>query len=122
VHSRYPRSAFLPDRLLVFSSLLLLAGGLAACAARAVPTVTPELVAAASARWPDMTDQRLEAARNLYVGRCANCHSLYAPNYHDEAKWRQVMIKMGRKAKLSDEQREEVQRFVFAARLVQTAH
>lgn len=65
-----------------------------------------------------MDAARLETARSLYVERCSSCHGLYAPDEYSEARWPALMTTMARKAKLTAEQREELLRFVLAARSV----
>jgi hypothetical protein len=96
-------------RALVIPLLLLLAG----CG---VPRVTPQMAAAAQARWPDLDQPRLEAARDLYLRRCSACHGLYVPDDYSEREWPERVRKMQKKAKIDDAQRDEIVRFLIAAR------
>jgi hypothetical protein len=98
----------------VLAALLL---ALAACSG-GIPRVTPELVAHARDTWPDMDAPRLDAARSLYIARCAGCHQLYRPIDYSASRWPKLMERMAQKSKLTPDQGEELLRFVLAARAV----
>ena len=55
---------------------------------------------------------RESVERKLYVTKCAKCHKLYAPNNYSESDWQKWMSKMSRKAKLSPDQRESIERYI----------
>jgi diheme cytochrome c len=48
----------------------------------------------------------MEAGRKLYITKCARCHKLYNPANYSDAKWREWMDKMSKKAKLKPEQKQ----------------
>ena len=48
------------------------------------------------------------AGRKLYAAKCASCHKLYDPARYDEEKWKYWMVKMKRKARLSDKQYQQL--------------
>jgi hypothetical protein len=79
--------------------LCVLGGFLAACKSP-VAAVSPEL-------GPEQ-----ERARKLYVGKCAKCHKLYDPAKYSDAEWQSWMLKMGRKAKLTQEQQRELSQYI----------
>ena len=45
-----------------------------------------------------------DAARKLYLRKCARCHRLYEPAAYDDRTWQEWMVKMRRKARLNPEQ------------------
>ena len=49
-----------------------------------------------------------DPARQLYVRKCAACHKLYDPNRYSAADWDKWLAKMQRKARLNDEQIEQL--------------
>ncbi|TAN36830.1 MAG: hypothetical protein EPN23_07605 [Verrucomicrobia bacterium] len=65
-----------------------------------IPAVLVVWAAGTSA--PPTADQL--AGKKLYTGKCARCHPFYDPTQYDDARWRNWMIKMQRKARLDDEQ------------------
>jgi hypothetical protein len=48
----------------------------------------------------------MEAGRKLYTMKCARCHKFYDPAKYSDAKWREWMDKMSKKAKLKPDQKE----------------
>ncbi len=47
-------------------------------------------------------------ARQLYVRKCAGCHKLYDPARYSEADWDRWLGKMQRKARLNDDQVDQL--------------
>ena len=62
------------------------------------------IVALAAASVSAAEPAHAAVARNLYVNKCARCHKLYDPAAYDEAQWKQWLLKMQRKVRLTDEQ------------------
>ena len=58
----------------------------------------------------------MEAGQKLYVVKCARCHKFYNPANYSDAKWREWMDKMSRKAKLKPEQKETLSEYLEAFR------
>jgi mono/diheme cytochrome c family protein len=52
------------------------------------------------------------AARRLYITKCAKCHKLYNPAKYSDDEWGLWMKKMSRKARLSPEQRDLLERYI----------
>jgi cytochrome c5 len=94
-------------------AVLLTAAGLG-CGASAIPRPTDSHVSRVQAEWPGTTRQSLERGRDLYVARCSGCHSLFAPAAYPAARWRELLGKMGPRARLSREERELVLHYLIA--------
>jgi hypothetical protein len=60
----------------------------------------------------NLSDKDCEAARKLYVAKCAKCHRFYEPTAYSESAWRDWMAAMSRKAKLNSEQQELLVRYL----------
>ncbi|MEI6084378.1 MAG: c-type cytochrome [Verrucomicrobiota bacterium] len=58
----------------------------------------------------------LEAGKKIYTGKCARCHKLRDPNKYDEAAWDKWMGKMNKKAKLTDEQSQQLAEYIQTLR------
>ena len=48
----------------------------------------------------------MAAGRKLYTVKCARCHKFYNPANYSDAKWREWMDKMSKKAKLKPDQKQ----------------
>ena len=59
-----------------------------------------------------MSDDQRDAARKLYVGKCARCHKFHDPAKYSDKEWREWMNKMSRKAKLKPEQTDLLTRYL----------
>ena len=57
-----------------------------------------------------------EDAKKLYLMKCSKCHRLYDPKEYEDAAWSDWMVKMKKKAHLSDEQYEKIARFAESLR------
>lgn len=58
----------------------------------------------------------LAAGKKLYTGKCARCHELYNPAKYDGEHWNRWMSKMSRKARLSDEQSDQLAAYLESLR------
>ena len=54
------------------------------------------------------------AGQSVYNGKCGRCHDLPKPNQYDQFDWASIMVKMSRKAHLSDDETAQVLAFVNA--------
>jgi len=92
----------------------------AACGAAFIaPDVSPDLVKIGQSRWADTTQESMQQGHDLFVASCGKggfCHKLPTPKSRTEAQWPQILVKMGKNAKLDDAQRESVQRYILAVR------
>jgi hypothetical protein len=50
--------------------------------------------------------------RNLYVSKCTSCHKAYEPELHTTLEWKTILDEMGRKAKLSTQEKETILRYL----------
>jgi mono/diheme cytochrome c family protein len=55
-----------------------------------------------------ITREVLAEGKSLYSNNCAKCHDLYDPNSFTAEEWTPIVIRMQKKAKISDEQREKI--------------
>lgn len=88
-------------------ALLALAG----CA----PLVKPTQMDAerANQRWSGTDLAALEYGRTIYAEKCGTCHKLFAPGDFTEKKWSHELPKMAPNSKLTDEQYQAVERYLF---------
>ena len=65
-----------------------------------------------SAPAQELSAKENEAARKIYVAKCAKCHKFYDPNKYSDEEWRVWMAKMSRKAKLKPEQERLLSKYI----------
>ena len=104
----------------VVACAALIIGGCAAMSTQqAAPSVTPALIDAGNARGLAPAD--IKRGREIFVGRCAECHTLQPPVGRTEAQWREVLPRMARRARLDADEARAVEAYVFSARTARTA-
>jgi cytochrome c5 len=54
----------------------------------------------------------LAEGKNLYENNCAKCHNLKNPKDYNAQEWQPIMIRMQKKAKISDTDREKIYNYV----------
>ena len=54
----------------------------------------------------------LQKGRELYINKCASCHTLYAPEKFNKTEWNKWVDKMAPKAKLTEEEKVLVKAYV----------
>ena len=54
-----------------------------------------------------------EAGKMLYENNCAKCHQLYDAKSFSKEQWTPIMLKMQKKAKISDEEREKIYAYLI---------
>ena len=54
----------------------------------------------------------LQKGRELYINKCASCHTLYAPEKFNKTEWNKWVDKMAPKAKLTQEEKVLVKAYV----------
>src|SRR4051812_5062271 len=82
---------FLMRRLFLLHVLFVALAGVLPARAADLPQPTPDI---------------MEAGRKLYTAKCARCHKFYDPAKYSDAKWRDWMDKMSKKAKLKPAQKQ----------------
>lgn len=55
-----------------------------------------------------ITPEVLAEGKSLYGMNCAKCHKLFEPNTFNAEEWTPIVMRMQKKAKISDEQREKI--------------
>ncbi len=109
-----PRRALLP---ILAATVVVAIGGCPPRGDAKVPEVSPKMVDYAAGQWPGSDPLQLQRGRALLTGgRCSECHGIPAPDSRSATKWPGIVQRMGRKAKLSDAEREDLLRFVLAAK------
>jgi hypothetical protein len=97
--------------------MLVLAAGCASPRTAAAPgPISPDAVAVAKAHWPDATAESLEEGRGLFLNSCNRCHGYPDRSAYSEEKWPGILQVMGKRAKLTPEQTDQVLRFIIATR------
>ena len=64
----------------------------------------------------ELTAKELQAARKIYVAKCAKCHRFYEPTNYTEPDWQTWMEKMNKKSKIKGEQAALLNRYLDAYR------
>ena len=59
---------------------------------------------------------RLSCGRQVYLQRCAACHSLEAVDDYTAAEWDELLPAMNRKSKLDPAQAEQLRQYLLSAR------
>ncbi len=60
------------------------------------------------------TAQQLEEGKTIWQGSCDKCHKLYLPESRSVQKWENVLPRMSKRSKLSDEQAGLVRAYIIA--------
>jgi mono/diheme cytochrome c family protein len=58
----------------------------------------------------------LNSGRQVYLQRCASCHSLEAVDDYTPAEWAELLPEMNRKSKLNVTQAEQLHQYLLSAR------
>lgn len=54
----------------------------------------------------------LAEGRSIYENNCAKCHKLYDPKSNSAEEWTPILIRMQKKAKISDADRDKIYNYV----------
>jgi hypothetical protein len=103
-----------------FATFALLASAAAGCAFPPAGSLPPPVTAAdadaAKARFPDASEGSLNAGRALFASRCNGCHHYPDVSKIEDARWPEILSRMGKKASLDDAQTRAVLSFILVAR------
>jgi cytochrome c5 len=58
------------------------------------------------------TTNRIELGKSIYENNCAKCHDLPNIKAYSITAWQPILIKMQKKAKLSDQEREQINDYI----------
>jgi len=70
----------------------------------------------AQKRWSGTTAEDLNAGKSIYQNECTRCHKPVPITSLSEAKWQHEIDKMSPKAKLTDDQKNKLTRFILSYR------
>lgn len=88
---------------------------------KALYTPGDKELAAIQQRNNTVTMEKLKEGHIIYTqGACINCHGVKNVYSFGEEEWRDIMIDMAQRAKLTDAQREQVFTYVIAMKAGQT--
>ena len=74
-------------------------------------------VEAAKIKFPDATIETLKQGRSLYYGVCTNCHGAKKITNFSADELPGIIDHMARKAKISDEEKDAVLKYVMGVKL-----
>jgi cytochrome c5 len=96
-------------RTIIFISTLLF---IAACSKQAVVAPSQADADRASAKFPGITLAEINEGKSLYEANCGKCHGLKKPASRNEEKWRQIVPRMAKKAKIDAETEAKILKYV----------
>ena len=56
--------------------------------------------------------ENLIQGRKLFINKCASCHNLYLPSQFTKQQWNPILMKMQKKAKLTDNQIKMISAYI----------
>ena len=66
---------------------------------------------------PIITTETLAEGKNLYGMNCAKCHKLYDSKDFTAEEWTPIVMRMQKKARISDEQREKIYAYLTTSQM-----
>ena len=69
--------------------------------------------AAASKRWPGITEEEVYRGRSLYRDQCSGCHSLHSPAEFSPAQWDTILPVMQGKARTREADKMPMVQYVM---------
>ncbi|MES2560488.1 MAG: hypothetical protein V4590_12145 [Bacteroidota bacterium] len=74
-----------------------------------------EELAAIQKQYPEVTMEKLNEGHVLYAqGACVNCHGAKTIYWFNETQWKNIVDDMAIKAKITDDQKDAVYKYVLA--------
>ncbi|RQP07686.1 MAG: hypothetical protein EAS48_11020 [Chryseobacterium sp.] len=61
-----------------------------------------------------LNTRQMAAAKSLYENSCGKCHVLHAPSEYTAEKWKSIIDWMAPRAKLDEQQKQQVFQYVSA--------
>ncbi|OSZ78503.1 hypothetical protein CAP35_09700 [Chitinophagaceae bacterium IBVUCB1] len=87
---------------------------LAACTSKKATTSTASPADVVKEMQTKYTEAQREEGKTLWQGNCQKCHKLYQPETRTVGKWENVLPRMNKRAKLTDEQAALVRAYLIA--------
>jgi cytochrome c5 len=78
-------------------------------------TLSADLAAAATKRYPFVPQSDIAEGQKIYNGKCGRCHKLPEVEKFQEDRWPGIMDDMGPKAYLDEKQKQQVLNYVLCA-------
>jgi hypothetical protein len=78
---------------------------------------TESQLTAGKTRFPDLTLEVLKSGHTIFYGACTNCHGAKDIPSRSEEKWTHILSKMAPKAELSEEQKDQVWKYILSVKL-----
>lgn len=85
----------------------IILSGFAAIIFGCAPKVTTPVAEATKGLTPELAQGKM-----LFVNNCAKCHNLKNPNNYTPEEWKPILMRMQKKAKISDAEREKIYNYV----------
>jgi hypothetical protein len=63
-----------------------------------------------------LSPTEMQAARKIYIAKCAKCHEFYDPAAYGQVEWDTWMLKMKKKSKLKPDQFDLLSRYLNKVR------
>ncbi|SHG89109.1 Dihaem cytochrome c [Flavobacterium fluvii] len=70
------------------------------------------VVAADVPKEGSISPELVQHGKNLYVNNCVKCHALYEPKKFSQEKWKPILVKMQKKARLDDVQIAAISNYI----------
>jgi len=99
--------------ILICASVTLLLVTACATIEELAPPVNEAMLAALAPR-DAASDERIERGREVYVTKCARCHSPERVTHYALARWEEILPRMAQKASLSTEDHAAVEQYITA--------
>lgn len=107
----------LQAKLLVAGAVIALVGvAWYQLTAFSVAEPTPAELLIAQNRWPETDADSLYDGYKTFTTRCTKCHGLKNVGRFTETEWASTLNKMAKKAKLNEEEKENVKRYILTER------
>lgn len=95
-------------------SIALVCALLAGCVS-AIPVPTERDAEVGARMYPGLTLEELNRGRQLYISKCASCHTLFLPADRAPAQWPGLVEQMSERASLTLQSRAAIERYLTTA-------
>lgn len=76
--------------------------------------ITQQQVDIAKKRWSESDVEKLKKGKSIFTGECTDCHKAFVIEKFSEKKWNHEIDDMSPKAKLTEEQKQNLTYFVLS--------
>ena len=89
-----------------------------ACSHKTSNTITKTEVVKEKTESATVSNAQFIAGKTVYEAKCGRCHKLHEPNRGNMAQWTKWIDRMAPKAKLTDEEKQQVTDYISVNALV----